>query len=251
MLTDTYKESLIKIVDASLDRCEELWNNTIGKDALVKRAALDSAIPGCPFLGENQYKSDQFVCLMLDMRDSTKHLRQAISARIAKVSLMQRVYYEVSALLPAMTRIIQDKNGSVTEYLGDGLLALFQLPQNRNEQDSILGDVITAAKRCMDGLQEVVNPVLSNRYSLPNLEIGIGLSYSDAIISHFGLHPNTQIKVIGECIYLASQLSKGRNEIIIHENLEMVWPTSKSGTLRFKMKQFKDFKGYVLEPWEG
>ena len=156
-----------------------------------------------------------------------------------------------SALLPAMTRIIQDKNGSVTEYLGDGLLALFQLPQNRNEQDSILGDVITAAKRCMDGLQEVVNPVLSNRYSLPNLEIGIGLSYSDAIISHFGLHPNTQIKVIGECIYLASQLSKGRNEIIIHENLEMVWPTSKSGTLRFKMKQFKDFKGYVLEPWEG
>ena len=73
---------------------------------------------------------------------------------------MQRVYYEVSALLPAMTRIIQDKNGSVTEYLGDGLLALFQLPQNRNEQDSILGNVITAAKRCMDGLQEVVNPVL-------------------------------------------------------------------------------------------
>jgi len=52
--------------------------------------------------------------------------------------------------------------------------------------------------------------------------------------------------VIGECIYLASQLSKGRNEIIVHENLEMIWPTSKNGKLKFTMRLFKDFKGYIV-----
>ncbi len=183
---------------------------------------------------------------MLDMRDSTKHLRQAISARVAKVSQMQRVYYEVSALLPAMAKLIKDADGAVTEYLGDGLLALFQSSRNIAERNQVLMNTITAARDCMEALQYVVNPILNSRYSLPYLEIGIGLAYSDAIISHFGLSPDTQVKVIGECIYLASQLSKGRNEIIVHENLEMIWPTSKDGKLHFIMRPFKDFKGYVV-----
>ena len=141
---------------------------------------------------------------------------------------------------------IQNQEGAVTEYLGDGLLALFQSSQNIEERNHVLGNTITAAKDCMEGLGDVVNPILHSRYSLPFLEVGIGLAYSEAIISHFGLHPDTQVKVIGKCIYLASQLSKGRNEIIIHENLEMIWPTSKDGRLKFTVKQFKDFKGYVV-----
>jgi class 3 adenylate cyclase len=159
---------------------------------------------------------------------------------------MQRVYYEVSALLPAMAKLIQDYEGAVTEYLGDGLLALFQSSRNIDERNQILKNTVTAARGCMDSLNEVVNPILYQRYGLPSLEIGIGLAYSDAIISHFGLHPDTQIKVIGECIYLASQLSKGRNEIIVHENLEMIWPSSKDGKLKFTMRPFKDFKGYIV-----
>jgi len=249
MLTDAQKKELTSIVESSLRRSEELWANTIGKDESLHRAMMADSkthIPGHPYLGENQYKSDEFVCLMLDMRDSTKHLRQAISARVAKVSQMQRVYYEVSALLPAMAKLIKDADGAVTEYLGDGLLALFQSSRNIAERNQVLMNTITAARDCMEALQYVVNPILNSRYSLPYLEIGIGLAYSDAIISHFGLSPDTQVKVIGECIYLASQLSKGRNEIIVHENLEMIWPTSKDGKLHFIMRPFKDFKGYVV-----
>lgn len=249
MLTDAQKKELTLIVETSLGRCEELWENTIGKEDTVLRAKFadsETHIPGHPYLGENQYKSDEFVCLMLDMRDSTKHLRQAISARIAKVSQMQRVYYEVSALLPAMAKLIKDADGAVTEYLGDGLLALFQSSRNIDERNQILKNTITAARDCMEALNQVVNPILKDRYGLPFLEIGIGLAYSDAIISHFGLRPDTQLKVIGECIYLASQLSKGRNEIIVHENLERIWPTSKNGKLKFTLRPFKDFKGYVV-----
>jgi hypothetical protein len=81
---------------------------------------------------------------------------------------------------------------------------------------------------------------------VPAIEVGIGLAYSEAIISHFGLSPDTQVKVIGECIYFASQCSKGRNEIIVHERLEGIWPTAKGGRLVFKIRQFNDFKGYIV-----
>ena len=180
------------------------------------------------------------------MRDSKIHLRQAISARIARASMMERVFYEVSALLPAMGRIVNEYKGAVTEYLGDGLLALFQFPKTIPERDEVVRRVYRAARSSMDALNEVVNPILNTRYGLPALQIGIGLAHSDAIISHFGLAPNTQIKVIGECIYFASQCSKGRNEIIVHERLEQLWPTAKDGKLRFTKKQFTDFNGYIV-----
>ncbi|AFM43586.1 family 3 adenylate cyclase (plasmid) [Desulfosporosinus acidiphilus SJ4] len=250
MLSERLKQELNDIVNRILDRCELQWDNTLGKNELIKALletyAMDTNIPGHPFLGESEYKSDVFVAFMLDMRDSTKHLRQAISARIASVSEMQRVFYEVSALLPAMTKIIREYKGSVTEYLGDGLLALFQLPKQKEEQAEVLHNVINAANTCLEALNQVVNPILNERFGLPKIEIGIGLAFSDAIISHFGLPPHTQVKVIGECIYFASKCSKGRNEIILHEYLKHIWPKSKKGQLRFTKRSFDKFDGYIV-----
>lgn len=251
MIPESLKTKITEIVNSSLDISEEQWNNTLEKSRLLKKATLSEAakktnIPGHPYLGDGKYKSDTFIALMLDMRDSKKHLRQAISARIAKVSQMQRVYYEVSALLPAMAYIIEEYKGAVTEYLGDGLLALFLLPKEDEEQRKILKNVMTCSKRCMEANNSIVSKILAKRYSLPDIKIGIGLAFSDAIISHFGLSPNTQVKVIGECVYFASQLSKGYNEIILHENLEYIWPSSKTGKLRFSKREFEKFNGYVV-----
>jgi class 3 adenylate cyclase len=78
--------------------------------------------------------------------------------------MMQRVFYEVSALLPAMAKIIIEHEGAVTEYLGDGLLALFQLPKQPKDQSSVLYNVMTAAETCLASLHQVVNPILNKRY---------------------------------------------------------------------------------------
>lgn len=251
ILTQSEKSELLNLSNRTLDRCEKQWDNTIGNDQILMKAlseafATRTNIPGHPFLGETHYKSDCFVAYMLDMRDSTQHLRQRISPDRAKVSQMKRVFFEVSVLLTAMGKIVSDHEGAVTEYLGDGLLALLQLPREPKDQEPILYNAMTAARTCMEALSQIVNPVLFQRYSLPPLEIGIGLAFSDAIISHFGPYPNTQVKVVGECIYFASECSKGRNEIIVHENLERLWPTSKSGRLRFIPRRLKEFNGYVV-----
>jgi class 3 adenylate cyclase len=184
---------------------------------------------------------------MLDMRGFTKHLIQAISGRTAKVSEMQRVFYEVSALLPAMASIIENTDGAVTEYLGDGLLALFQFPfDDKDKREKVCKVSMTVARDCLEALNTAVNPILFARYSLPSLKIGIGMSFSQAIITHFGISPNTQVKVIGRCIYDVSKLSKGENEIVIHENLKNIYPSSSGGKLSFSLKYFGDVKGYVL-----
>jgi len=248
MISSSYFEELITITNKSLDRAEELWNNTMekGMPKLAKIAEAETNIPGHPYLKENDYVSDQFIALMLDMRDSTTHLRQAIKA---KVSLMQRVYYEVSALLPTMAKIIQDENGAVTEYLGDGALALFQMPRDKgNNQEKVIYAACRASQKCVEAVIKVICPILNARYQLPGIQIGIGLAFSDAIISRFGHKPNTQIKVIGQCIYFASSLAKeGHNEIFIHEWLEKSWPTSTSPTVRFSSRKIRDFDGYLLE----
>lgn len=250
LLSESKIEELSKIVNKSLDRSEELWNKTLGSLAEVMKAEkrTDTNIPGHPYLEENDYVSDQFIAMMVDMRNSTKHLRQSISARIAKVSQMQRVYYEVSALLPTIAKIIQDKGGAVTEYLGDGAIALFQLPKkNGDKQNRVIHSVSQASRTCLEALNKVINPILFDRYGLPNIEIGIGLAFSDAIITRFGHKPNTQIKVIGQCIYFASSLAKeGHNEIYVHEYLENMWPTGEKGFIRFRSRPVKDFKGYLL-----
>ncbi len=248
MLSAQQQSDLTSIVDSSLDRCEELWSSTLGMRRLAKsiKEMAETKIPGHPYLGDNDYSSDDFIALVVDMRDSTKHLRQAISTKVAKVSQMQRVYYEVSALLPAMAKVIQDEHGIVTEYLGDGALALFQVPKEKDKRDQIVYCAHDAAVNCLEALKIVVNPALSARYQLPPLEIGIGLAFSSAIVTRFGLPPNTDVKVVGECVYFAAELSKERNQILVHSFLEHIWPTSERGRIRFQPRKVKDLDAYLL-----
>jgi len=244
------KDDIIKTVNDSLNRAEELWKNTLDKDKITNFAKeAETNIPGHRYLGKDKYKSDCFLAFMLDMRDSTTHLIQAISARIAKVSEMERVFYEISALLPAMAKIIENEKteGAVTEYLGDGLLALFQFPFNdTKKREDVCRVTINVANDCFEALHNIVNPILFKRYSLPALSMGIGMSFSQSIITHFGISPNTQVKVIGRCIYDASKLSKGRNEIAVHDNLERVWTYSQGGKLKFLHRKFDDIDGYIV-----
>jgi hypothetical protein len=62
------KEDVIQIVNSSLNRAEELWENTFKKDKVIKTAKETEAnIPGHRYLGKDKYKSDCFLAFMLDM----------------------------------------------------------------------------------------------------------------------------------------------------------------------------------------
>ncbi|MCI5144388.1 MAG: adenylate/guanylate cyclase [Candidatus Electrothrix sp. AR3] len=241
-------QDIAAIVNSSLDRAEAIWDKVedkllfaeFSKSIRAYAHIVPSQIPEHPVVDSDKPEVDEFIALVVDMRKSSRHLMCSIAD--AKVTQLQRIFYETSALLPAMAKNIYDENGRITEYLGDGLLSIFKV-----ENDSSLYASYNAAVKCIKNVKDIVNPILKERYFLPSISIGCGLAKSKAVVTTVGLYDEyIQPKVFGECVFYASKLSSGNNQIYINESLKGAWPTSKNGTLTFTKKKVKDVVGYLV-----
>lgn len=243
-------DEIIKEVNISLDGAEKIWEQVAPEfinDSLVKAFSSDrltsSNIPGYPFIDGGKPQVGKFIAFVLDIRNSTKHLIQAISAKSAKASQLERVLYENTAINTAGAMVINHYNGGITEFLGDGFLALFKVLEPKDVYKAH-----NSAKYFLNTVLPELNKILNERYELPNIEIGIGLAYSKAIVTVVGHGNNIHPKAIGECVYRASKLSGGINTILIDERLEKLWPTSKGGKLKFFQitNNIIDFKAFKI-----
>ncbi|MBK8343897.1 MAG: hypothetical protein IPL12_11640 [Bacteroidetes bacterium] len=61
------------------------------------------------------------------------------------------------------------------------------------------------------------------------------MAFSRALITIVGNGDNLHPKAIGECVYRASKLAFGNNEIYIDDRLEKLWPTEKGGKIKFSI----------------
>lgn len=229
---------LREAVNKELDKAEVMWGKVKHNFVLEKAEnytrllseTVPSKIPGFPFLVDGQPKVQDFIAMILDIRESTKHLLNAISEKTASASGLERLLYETTAINTAGAMIVDYEKGKITEFLGDGFLALFK---KDSQNDDAIYHAHDAAQKNMQTLQNIINPIIKDRYGLPELKIGIGLAYSKAIVTVVGNENNLHAKALGECVYRASKLSKGVNEIFIDRALKYLWPTSDNGTLKF------------------
>lgn len=245
-------EQIRQSVKESLDKSEAIWDefgdefrrtHGVKLAMFLEAAAFTSPIPGHRIVTDKKPSVDNFIALVADMRQSTDHMLHAIGGGCP--SLFQRVFYETSALLPALGMSIEAENGSVTEYLGDGLLALFG---TNTDLDGSIYKSYRAAKNCMQSLNKVVNPILKTRYGLPPIQIGVGLAYSTAIITLVGTSKFMQPKAVGECIYRASKFSGGNNIIGVDPSLRRMWPKGDKPTISFKEFSCRGEKGFKIIP---
>ena len=235
----------------ALDTAESVWQQfgqriTLTASVVIDKMAevIQSPIPGHPVVAQDNVRLDQFIAMVADMRKSTEHLMCAISPKHAKASQLERIFYETSALLPGLAVAISYENGAVTEYLGDGVLALY--PYDESEPDDSIRSAYRGSKNCLEFVDDVLNPELDRRYGLPGLSIGIGLACSKALVTLVGTRSFVQPKAFGECVFRATKLSKGKDEIRVDARLHSEWPTSKEGRLRFHEKDYGSWKGYVV-----
>lgn len=248
------ENQISQLINKNLDNAEKTWakvgEELLAKDTMLKAAfesvsnVVQSKIPGYPLVYDNNSVVDEFIALVADMRKSSEHLMCAISPKTADVSGMQRIYYETTALLPALAKIIQNQGGNVTEYLGDGVLALFKVDKE-NKYDAIYA-ANRAATQSVANLREVLNNILKERYRLPPVDIGVGLAYSRALVTLVGLENEKQAKVFGECVFRATKLSSGTNQVIVDSALNSLWPTGKAGTIKFHPKTMNGVSGFIL-----
>lgn len=251
MLTKQQETQVSEAVERGLDRAEATWKKVgsqlITKSAMVFDHAMESfngkpsSIPGHPWVSDDSPTVDEFVALVIDMRNSSEHLKSRRPS--SKVEFgFQRVYYETSALLPAVSVTCGFHSGVVTEYLGDGALILFRVnPENKVET---IRRGYRAARDCVDQSRDIVNGHLAKRFNLPEVHIGAGLALSKALVSLVGDDQDSQPKAIGECVWEATKLSGGTNTVHVSESLKGAWPSSKGGKLQFVKTTIKSVPGY-------
>lgn len=238
------KIAIKELVYNSLDQAEKHWRkggykliaeSSVGIESFNK-SAMDSAptrIPGYEIVEDGETIVDEFIAIVADMRGSTKHMLNADNS--TRLDGIQRVFYETSALLPALEKTINIYNGGVTEYLGDGVLGFFKRDKDKPEQ--AIYDAHNAAKDCLSTTLDIVNEALERRYGLQPLVIGVGMALSKALISLSGIEGIKHPKAYGECVFRATKLSGGQNVVLVDERLRDAWPKKKGGSLSFKKSE--------------
>ena len=236
-LSKNQKDIVLKSIQDNLEKSEKAWEmhgdyltqKSITLECIAADQSQPSKIPGYSNVNEVP-KADQFIALVVDMRKSSSRLKTKCKESLLEDGL-QRLYYETSALLPAIAETVAFENGAVTEYLGDGALALFRV--DKNSAFDTIRAASRAARNCIVDTRNLINSEIDRRYNLPPLQLGVGLSIGNALVTLVGSTENRQPKVFGECVWEATKLSSGVNKIYVSKKLRERWPSSPGGRISF------------------
>lgn len=230
------QQELEQIAALNLDEADERWRHVsplMRKDSLLLESAkATTPFPGVPSVELGRPIVKDYFVLMADMRDSTEHLQEEPPPEAAVESGLHRLYLETAGLLPTLAHLVRSRGGRVTEYLGDGVLAFVKVEDlaTASEYDNAvrLGDA------CLEVCNDIVAPLLQERYDLPRIEIGVGVACGQAIVTVIGRGDDQRAIAFGVPVFDASNLSKDRNEVLVSRNMRKAWPKGKGGLRRFK-----------------
>jgi class 3 adenylate cyclase len=199
-------------------------------DELRKSINEEAEIPGFETkpMKFGQFVNKEFVAMMTDIRKSTDIINRPNGTR--DMFLIFYVYSAVTA------NIVDYYNGTSTEFLGDGVINLFDTDKSLDEA---FINSIRAAREILEARTQILNPLFL-QLRLPTIDLGIGIDHGVTIVTRFGYKTDNDLKAFGSCVYNVSKLSKGINEIIISEKSKGTWPQSPDGKLQFSQTFLKE-----------
>lgn len=179
----------IKFLNGQLELRNKLLSETFGRflsDEIV-RQLLET--PDGLALGG---KKRTVTIMMSDLRGFT-----ALSERMEAQSLIAMLNH----YLGEMTEIIQRWGGTIIEFIGDGIMAIFgaPIPSGRHAADAV------AAAVEMQARMEEVNAWNKER-EYPLLEMGIGLNTGEVIVGNIGSEKRTKYGVVGSHVNLTGRI---------------------------------------------
>ena len=130
--------------------------------------------------------------MMSDLRGFT-----AMSERMEPDDLLSMLNH----YLGEMTQIIQKHNGTIIEFIGDGIMAIFGAPVFSGEHAS---DAVAAAVE-MQICMEQIN-LWNEEHGFPRLEMGIGLNTGEMIVGNIGSEKRTKYGVVGSQVNLCGRI---------------------------------------------
>ena len=103
--------------------------------------------------------------------------------------------------LTEMTRLIEAYNGTIIEFLGDGILAIFGAPTPNEKHAS---DAAACAISMQKAMPRINTWNKENGYE--KLIMGIGINSGDAIVGLIGSETRTKYGAMGGCVNLAGRV---------------------------------------------
>ncbi|MCX7137106.1 MAG: adenylate/guanylate cyclase domain-containing protein [Proteobacteria bacterium] len=107
--------------------------------------------------------------------------------------------------------IIHDHGGTVVSFMGDGIMAVFGVPQPTPNPCAAAFD---ATRAMLDSLRKL-NAGLAAKGEIP-LEIGVGLHAGEGVAGHIGAATRHEYSVIGDVTNVASRLEGLTKEVGYH-----------------------------------
>ena len=179
----------IRALNEQLEMRNKLLSDTFGRflsDDIV-RSLLET--PDGLALGG---KKRELTVMMSDLRGFT-----AMSEKMPAQELVSMLNH----YLGEMTEIIQKHSGTIIEFIGDGIMAVFGAPV----ESEISATQAVAAAVEMQTRMTAVNAWNAEK-GYPQLEMGIGVNTGDVIVGNIGSEKRTKYGVCGSNVNLCGRI---------------------------------------------
>ena len=107
----------------------------------------------------------------------------------------------INLYLGYMADVITEYQGTIDEFMGDGILVLFGAPTARE-------DDATRAIACAVAMQQAMEPVNQKmkEMGLPKLEMGIGINTGEVVVGNIGSEKRTKYGIVGKQVNLTYRI---------------------------------------------
>lgn len=116
------------------------------------------------------------------------------------------VMHALNRYFHVMGQVITRNGGYISDYVGDGLLALFGLDDNTDA-------AFDAVKTGLEMLEELkkLNPYLQMMYKR-TFDVRIGVHYGEVVVGTIGIAGTKKVAAIGDAVNLASRIEEANKE---------------------------------------
>ncbi len=103
--------------------------------------------------------------------------------------------------LESMTQVIQKYDGVIDEFIGDAILTVFGIPEEKSDDPA-------RAVACALAMQQTLADLNSGLVEdgLPPLEMGIGINTGPVVVGNLGSEARTKYGIVGAVVNVASRI---------------------------------------------
>ncbi|WP_372679183.1 adenylate/guanylate cyclase domain-containing protein [Desulfosarcina sp.] len=103
--------------------------------------------------------------------------------------------------LEAMTQVIQEYDGVIDEFIGDAILTVFGIPEERADDPA---RAVACALAMQQTLADLNRDLVAD--GLPPLEMGIGINTGPVVVGNLGSEARTKYGIVGAVVNVASRI---------------------------------------------